>query len=206
MLRNKDFFIGLGAGVALAMVALDMWGSYLERRIVSLGQPRLVQPFRQRRALLTPESSEGLPRPWLPAATPPPHDGWSIRALGGKPVTLGDFKGKVVFLNLWSTTCAPCVAEMPSIERLRESLKNEPVVFFAVTQEDEQTVRSFVQKVPLGVPVYLADEDAPEDLDAIGFPTTYILDRKGRTIYREMGGVNWDYEDARTFIRNLATE
>src|SRR3989442_917453 len=122
MLLNKSFFMGLGIGVALTLVGLDMWGRSLDRKILAGANPWLLQPFQQPQVVEMPKSSERLPRPWLPTAASPAHDHWSIRPLDGKPATLGEFKGKVVFLNFWLTSCVPCIAEMPGIEKLHESL------------------------------------------------------------------------------------
>jgi thiol-disulfide isomerase/thioredoxin len=126
-----------------------------------------------------------------------------IRPLGKAPVPLSDFKGKVVFMDLWSTGYNPCILEMPGIEKLQESLHGEPVVFLAVTREDEQAVRTFLQKVPLRLPIYLADKDTPEELKAGAVPTTIILDRSGTVVYRDVGAMNWDADNARKFIRDL---
>jgi thiol-disulfide isomerase/thioredoxin len=78
--------------------------------------------------------------------------------LDGKPVTLTQFKGKAVFLNFWSTSCGACIAEMPGINRLSDSLKDKQIVFAAVTQEPEKDVRNFVKKNIVGVPVYPSGE------------------------------------------------
>lgn len=201
MIFNKNFFIGLGAGVALTMVALTMWGRFLNQQIESVAQSKLVTPLHW-----TAKSSVHLPKPWLPTTGSPVRDQWSVRPLGGEPVTLSEFKGKVVFLNFWSTSCTPCIAEMPGIERLHESMKSEPVAFLTVTQEEEKEVRRFLQEVPLRVPIYLSDKETPADLRAVAFPTTFILDRDGRVLYRDVGAKNWDDENVRSFIRNLENQ
>ncbi len=153
-----------------------------------------------------PKSSEKLPRPVLPTDASAAHDHWTFHPLGGKPTTIGDFKGKVVFLNFWSTSCGPCIAEMPGIERLQASLRSEPVAFLAVTQEDEQSVRLFLQKFPLRVPVYLAGADVPRAFGPQLVPRTFILDRSGREVFRDVGGLNWDDDNARKFIRGLEAQ
>jgi thiol-disulfide isomerase/thioredoxin len=203
MSLNKNLFIGLVAGIALTMVTLDIWGMYLERRIISGANPWLIEPFLGHSWPHMPKTSEGLPRPILPTATSTNYEQWMIRPLGKTPVPLSDFKGKVVFLNLWGTTCSPCIGEMPGIEKLQKSLQGEPVAFFAVTQEDEQAVRRFLHKVPMRLPVYLADKGTPEDLKATAVPTTIILDRSGNVVYRNVGAMNWDDDNARKFIPDL---
>jgi thiol-disulfide isomerase/thioredoxin len=142
--------------------------------------------------------------PWLPSAPNPANAQWTLRPLGGAPISLAQLKGKVVFLNFWSTTCIPCIAEMPGITALYNSLKAEPVAFVAVTQDDEKSVRAFLHEYPIGVPVYLAGRDVPADLTPGGLPTTFILDREGAVVYREIGAANWNDDRVRTFLRNLA--
>jgi thiol-disulfide isomerase/thioredoxin len=121
-------------------------------------------------------------------------------------VKLADLKGKVVFLDFWSTTCAPCLAEMPGIERLSASLKDQPVAFLAVSREDGRKVRKFLESSKLSLPVYLARKDPPEDLAAAGVPTTVILDRNGAAVFHHVGALNWDDDNARNYIRGLASQ
>jgi thiol-disulfide isomerase/thioredoxin len=203
---NKSLFLGLGVGIALTLVVLDTWGRRLQQNVVLEASPWLLRPMASYRIPEISPSSERLPRPWLPGSPSQLHDNWPLRPLGGKPVTLADFRGKVVFLNFWSTSCGPCIAEMPGIERLQESLKGEPVAFLAVALDDEQRVLEFLKKHPTSLPVYLGGEALPADLTPGGFPTTFILNRRGETVAREVGGINWDDERARSYLLALARE
>jgi hypothetical protein len=105
-LLNKKFLLGLGVGIALTLVALDLWAIHFRKTILYAGNPWLLEPFlaRPNSAPSLPTSSERLPRPWLPEASGQLHDDWSVRPLTGKPLKLSEFKGKVVFLNFWSTS------------------------------------------------------------------------------------------------------
>ncbi len=201
---NKTFLIGLASGVALAMVVLTVWATYMDRKLTYLSLPPLLRPLPRHQIMYMPESSARLPRPWLPETSRQLHDVWKLRPLSGVPIRFAEFKGRVVFLNFWSTTCAPCIAEMPGIKKLQDSLKDNRLAFLAVTYEDEKTVRDFLNKVPLRVPIYLADDDSPGNFRVVGVPTTYILDRNGSVVFRDVGPFNWDDDGARAFIRNLA--
>lgn len=201
--KGMAFPIGLAAGIALTLIVLTLWGKYLDRTIYDAAQPRILRPMKSTQEVIVPDSSKYLPTVWLPEFSSQQHDSWSLRALDGHAVTLGDFKGKVMLLNFWSTTCAPCIAEMPGIEGLLDSLKNEKVAFLAVTQDDESTVREFLKKHPLRIPVYLSGEKPPADIRALGIPTTFILDTQGAAVLRHEGEVNWDDDGARSYIRGL---
>jgi hypothetical protein len=94
---------------------------------------------------------------------------------------------------------------MPALERLRESLRGEPIEFLAVTPEAEEQVRGFLAKVPLKLPVYLSEGPLPEELPLLGYPTTFIIDPNGVAVFRHIGPANWDDDAARSFIRRLAS-
>ena len=163
----------------------------------------MLRPFTQEPVLGIPPSASRLPKPWVPQSSSGAHEHWQLRSLEGKRVELGSLKGEVVFLDLWATYCGPCVAELPGIERLAQSLKNENVAFLTVTREKAERVQEFVRKNHPALTIYLADEKLPPDLPAQGIPTAYILDRNGSAVYHLAGGANWDDDDARSFTRGL---
>ncbi|HSD51954.1 MAG TPA: TlpA disulfide reductase family protein, partial [Candidatus Methylomirabilis sp.] len=84
---------------------------------------------------------------------------FSLKDLSNRKVRLGDFRGKVVFLNFFATWCVPCRVEMPAMERLHKDFKGKGLVVLAVDiQESARTVRPFVREMQLSFPVLL-DED-----------------------------------------------
>jgi len=202
----KSLLIGLGAGAALTLLVLNLWGRHYANEYFGGAQPRLLQPYLQQRlddiAKMNLQASGTLPEPWLPGLSSAPHEGWQLKSLAGKTVTLGDFKGKVVFLDIWATHCGPCVAELPNIKRLADSLKNENVAFLLPARDDEAHVREFLRKNPFDLPIYLASKNPPDMANA-AIPATYILDRQGVIVYREIGGVNWDTDNVRAFLHSL---
>jgi thiol-disulfide isomerase/thioredoxin len=204
MAINKvGFGIGLAAGIVLTLLVLDAWGRHLDRTMSDAAQPRILSPMKTTQKMVFPSSSKTLPVAWVPEFSGQQHDSWKIRALDGHAATLGDLKGKVVFLNFWSTSCAPCIAEMPGIEGLLTSLKNEQIAFLAVTEDDEATVRRFLKKQSMRFPVYLSSGKPPADLSTPGIPTTFILDTRGAAVLRHEGPVNWDDDDVRAYIQSL---
>jgi peroxiredoxin len=72
---------------------------------------------------------------------------FALADLEGNPVHLGDFRGKVVFLNFWATLCPPCLAEMPDIEKLYQEYKDKGVVIIGINLgESKSSVRNFVEE------------------------------------------------------------
>jgi len=205
-LVNKSLLLGVGAGIALTLVTLDVLGRRYQQDMLVVSMPTLLRPLNQLPTPRLPESSAQLPRPWLPRTSAVTHDKWQMRSPDGKTTKLNDLMGKAVFLDFWATYCGPCLAEMPGIERLAGSLKTENVAFAAVTGEKLAPVQEFLRKNCVAIPIYLADEEPPPDLSNSVLPTVYILDRNGRAVYRSQGAQNWDDDNARSFLRALARQ
>lgn len=126
----------------------------------------------------------------------------------GKPVTLADFKGEVVVVNLWATWCAPCVREMPELARLQAAYEGKPVKVVAVSldkgEADIAKAKAFIaDKKPLRF--YHGDYAVAFEVTppAGGLPTTILYDRTGRERARLAGGADWSRPDAKAVIDRL---
>ncbi len=114
----------------------------------------------------------------------------------GKTLSLGDFKGKVVVLDVWATWCAPCRAEFPRFDRLQAALGDKGLVVIPVSQDlgGRKPVDKFYDE--LGVKAlskYIDPDNATaKALGLRGLPTTLIIDREGREIARIEGEAPWD--------------
>lgn len=117
----------------------------------------------------------------------------------GEPVTLGDFKGGPVLLNLWATWCAPCVAEMPTLDALAES-KAGKLSVITVSQDSDGDAETAAAKVDafftrmkfaqLGA--YLDPESAlMTQLGVSVLPTTILYDAAGKEVWRVTGEMDW---------------
>ncbi len=121
--------------------------------------------------------------------------GLRLPALAGGELDLASQRGKVVVLNFWATWCPPCVAEMPSLERLHRALGPEGLSVVTVsTDEDEAELRRFVSRLALTLPV-LKDPGgrlAASAYHTTGYPETFVLDREGRLLEHVVGPAEWD--------------
>lgn len=126
----------------------------------------------------------------------------------GKTHTLAEFKGKAVVVNLWATWCAPCVQEMPTLAKLAEETRGQPVVVVPISldrEEDRANAESFIAKrAPL--PFY---NDAKFAMayalrpPAQGLPTTFLVDATGKVRARAPGGADWSGPDAMRVVEAL---
>ncbi len=123
----------------------------------------------------------------------------------GAPRVLGEWKGKVVLLNLWATWCAPCRKEMPSLDRLQKELggENFEVIALAVDRAGTAGAKKFLDEIKVENLKPYADPSARSGaaLKAVGMPATLIVNREGREIGRLVGPAEWDGEDARRLVR-----
>jgi thiol-disulfide isomerase/thioredoxin len=114
----------------------------------------------------------------------------------GKATDLSRFKGHVTLLNLWATWCAPCIREMPSLERLRTARENDHFSVVTVSEDIQgaKAVDAFFAKHGLaGLPRYLDPQDALLHAFRVNnLPTTLLLDAEGREIGRFEGEADWD--------------
>lgn len=127
----------------------------------------------------------------------------------GRRVTLADYRGKVVLLNLWATWCEPCRVEMPSLERLSHRLGGTDftVVAVSIDEEGDSVVTAFARELGLTFDL-LHDPTASikRAYQATGVPESWVIDRDGVIIKKVIGASEWDGPVNETLIRRLIDE
>jgi thiol-disulfide isomerase/thioredoxin len=100
--------------------------------------------------------------------------------LDGGKLSLADYKGKVVVLDFWATWCPPCVEGLPVVSKIAADLKDKGVVFFAVNQQESpETIRKFLEKKGLKIPVALDKGKAARAYAVSGIPQTVLIGKDG---------------------------
>lgn len=119
--------------------------------------------------------------------------------------SLSDFRGKVVLLNVWATWCVPCRKEMPTLDRLQNTLGGADfqVVALSIDRKGLNVVRPFYDEIGIKHLAVYVDRSgrALRELGAAGLPTTLLIDRAGREIGRLVGPAGWDAPGMIAFIR-----
>jgi len=128
---------------------------------------------------------------------------WMLVNLDGKKVALSEFKGRVIYLRLWATWCIHCREELPSIQRLYETFKDQDVAFVIATYEDEAIIKSYLSKYKIRLPIFRYKTVLPSVFKNKRLPVTFIIDRKGDIVYEHVGAAKWDDESVVTFLRGL---
>jgi len=123
-----------------------------------------------------------------------PLPAFALPDLAGTLVDSHSLQGKPVVLNLWFTTCGPCIAEMPTLNRIQREKASAGIVFLALTFDDPAKVRAFLQKQPFtyrqlaGATQYCAQF-------ATGYPVTFFVGRDG-LIKKVLGGISVERDPA----------
>jgi thiol-disulfide isomerase/thioredoxin len=131
---------------------------------------------------------------------------FTLPALSGGSVRLADLRGKAVVVNFWATWCVPCRAEMPTLEDLYRRYKGEGLEVLAVNLDRLSVagVEAFMREVKLSFPILLDPDWSTTRLYGVmGLPTTYLVDRTGQVVVREVGERDWTDEVARAAVSRL---
>lgn len=119
-----------------------------------------------------------------------------LETADGADLRLSALRGKVVVVNFWASWCPPCRREMPSLERLNQLMRGQPFAVIGIDAgEDLEAVirfRASVSPAP-SFPLLLDPEGkALQAFGVNGLPTTLVLDREGRIVYKALGGRQFD--------------
>ncbi len=135
---------------------------------------------------------------------PVPAPGEVFTDLAGARVRLADFEGRMVLLNFWATWCAPCVREMPSLDRLRAALGDRglSVVAVSIDRAGPKVIRPFAERLKLArLGLYHDPKGALfRAFGVTGLPASFLIDRNGGIVGAYGGAAEWDGPEARALI------
>ena len=123
----------------------------------------------------------------------------------GRMIDLAAQKDKVIFINFWATWCPPCIAEMPSINKLYQTFKDNEDVVFIMADMDENFAKAdaFMKKKGLDLPVYSAENSLPQEMYTGTLPTTVIIDQSGNMVFHHEGTADYSDPEIKEFIQKL---
>jgi thiol-disulfide isomerase/thioredoxin len=119
------------------------------------------------------------------------------------------YKGHVTLVNIWATWCQPCKAEMPSMQRLYDSLgaRGFRIAAVSIDEGDATDVRNFAQALHLTFDI-LQDRSGriQETYQTTGVPESFLLDREGTLVKRVIGAHDWSSPVNRSLVERLLAE
>jgi thiol-disulfide isomerase/thioredoxin len=129
----------------------------------------------------------------------------TLMDLNGRPVSLSEFRGKIVFLNFWTTWCFDCRIEMPVMEKLHQKFKNNDFAMVTINlQEPVSQVKQFFKDYGLTFSALLdSDGEVGAHFRITAIPTTFILNKQGIIIGKAFGPRKWDDKKAFALFEHL---
>ena len=168
----------------------------------------LLVPWQGRQDRVQVELVAELDGQWVGEPAPP----FELPDLQGQTHTLSDYRGQVIFLNVWASFCAPCREEMPSMERLVRDYRERGLVMLAVSVDPEaQQARQFMEQFLPGQRSAMTVLHDPTSATAHEYgtellPETYIIDRQGRIVARFVNAYDWTRPEVRQLIELLLSQ
>ncbi len=128
---------------------------------------------------------------------------WQIYDINGNAHYLDEYKNKVIFLNFWATWCGPCLGEMPEIQKLYDIYKNnENVQFLIISNQNFSEVKNFINKTDYTFPIFISAGKTPIILNTDVIPTSFLIDKNGKIIFKKTGVANWSGKKMQNIINN----
>jgi peroxiredoxin len=131
-----------------------------------------------------------------------PAPQFELKDLQGKNWSLKELRGKIVVLNFWFTSCAPCVAEIPELNKLVQDYYGKDVVFIALTYSTKEQVTAFLKKRPFNYKQLTNSKEVDKMYNIPLWPTSIVIDQSG-TIRSIIGSSKKNYEDLEAVITPL---
>ena len=139
-----------------------------------------------------------------PLSIPPLAYTMNMLDVNGEPYDAGQLEDKVVFLNLWATWCPPCVGEMPGIQKLYDTYKDDPnVEFILLSNESPEIIKSFVNEKDYDFPVFSNKQQLHPIFESQSIPTTFLISKDKKIVVKEVGAMDWGGKTMQAFIDDL---
>ncbi|NJN42034.1 MAG: TlpA family protein disulfide reductase [Flammeovirgaceae bacterium] len=132
---------------------------------------------------------------------------FTIKDMNGNKISFHEYRGKVIFLNIWATWCGPCRAEMPTIQNTFDKIESSDIVFIMLSIDKEGSqakIEKYIQDKQYSFPVYMPSGYLPEQLQVPSIPTTYIITKDGFIASKKTGTTNFDTNKFRNYLLELA--
>jgi thiol-disulfide isomerase/thioredoxin len=187
----------LGPGRAIWSYVLGNVGSVIALSVVVFGVVMVT---------ILPAARNALSRqaqPVLSAVHMPAEYGWLLQNPDGTYGKMDQYKGRVTVLNIWATWCAPCRAEMPSLERLYQKARQQGIEVLGVTNERPEVLKGFLKGKSILFKLFCHPRPMPPIFAAAVLPTTFVISEDGYVVAQHQGAANWDDPTILTYLTSL---
>ena len=192
---NKSLLQWLGIGAVIGI----LWVTGLHTHVIVGMQKAMLYTGLFNAQIVDIETADG---PFLTDA----DYNFSMVTGEGNPVSLGDFKGNVTFVNVWASWCPPCVAEMPTIESLYSQVSDHDDIRFVMLSVDQERkdARDFMNNRGYRMPYQFPASSMPNAFNSSVLPTTYVVSKEGQIVYKKEGIADYSSPTFRDWLIELA--
>jgi len=129
---------------------------------------------------------------------------WKLQDINGEVFDFSSAEGKVIVINFWATWCPPCIAEMPSLDKLSQHYEaNDNVVFLFVSNEDIAVIDDFITNKAYSFNAYQPLTYNPKAFNVSSIPRTLIISKQGEIVIDNSGAADWNSDRVKATINEL---
>lgn len=126
-----------------------------------------------------------------------------ILSENGNTLNLSEVKGKKVFVNLWASWCPPCREELPSIQKLYQSVDTNKVIFVLISIDNNfESAKHYKRANRMMLPIYYPMESLPKLFNVGGIPATFIFNEKGELIKEIDGEADYNTDEYKKLVKS----
>lgn len=189
------------------VIILAVFSSLIVAGIVVI--PKLVATPQQANCEWRPAFEVGLNN-LLPKEPPKPVPETPFFDEHGNQISIADYRGKIIIMNFWATWCAPCVAEMASLDRLQEQLSGTNMEVLAINEDrnGQEAATAFFEEKGLKHLRNLLDRDMKlaRAANIAAMPTTLLINTEGEEVAAVLGEAEWDSPDIVAYLKQCLGE
>jgi thiol-disulfide isomerase/thioredoxin len=184
----------------IAIVALTLYATGLHTEVIGFMQRGLLAT-----GLITPkiENKHQNETENVTTTATPADFNLMLMDEDGNTLSLADFKGKAIFMNMWATWCPPCIAEMPNINKLYKEMGHDVAFVMVSLDEDFETAKSFNNRKGFDLPIYTLQSRRPAMYQSTTVPTTYVISADGNLMLTHKGMANYNTSKFRSFLEGI---
>lgn len=106
-------------------------------------------------------------------------------------ISLSEMTGRVTLVHFWATWCAPCLVELPNLEKFVEQFRDRDMNFLFISHENRSKLQSFKQSGKTSLPIHYASPQGLGSFSGLQIPRTYLLSKSGKIVYAYVGAQDW---------------
>lgn len=189
--------------IVIIVIAITLYATGLHTEVIGFMQRGLLATGIMTPKIETVHQDEDKNDIASSTATTPADFNLALMDENGNTLSLADFKGKPIFLNMWASWCPPCIAEMPNINKLYKEMGNDVAFVMVSLDDDFETAKAFNTRKGFDLPIYTLQSNRPLMYQSSTVPTTYVISADGDLMLTHKGMSNYNTSKFKKFLKSI---